>query len=167
MVLPTIPGGALTLAVGKMLGVGGDVPNSQSIDLLEWPVGMKDLVNSKDRISGLLDGVEDMFFYAGTQQDFSDFLKDYAEMPDLEKHRLILHRGRGGVGTQAGGSWRQCDWKMVGRPGAIPVNGRSDKASGHPGYALEIHFWTEGRLSLDQVVIPESIEIVNANLVVG
>jgi hypothetical protein len=33
-------------------------------------------------------------------------------------------------------------------------------ASRDPGYVLEVHFWTEGRIAPGEVVIPKNTEVV-------
>ena len=33
------------------------------------------------------------------------------------------------------------------------------KAVAEPGYILEVHFWTGGRIALDQVSMPGNIEV--------
>lgn len=154
MMLPTISEGALTLAARGAFRLSGDYSNSQTVDQPGWPAGMKELVNSRSRIDGQFAGAEDIFFFAGTAHDFGDFLKDYVKVRDVEMHRLILHRGKGGTGLLAGSSRRSCDWKLLGRPGASR-------------YVMEVHFWTDGRIDLDRVAIPKGMEITNANLAVS
>lgn len=160
MLLPTITSCALTLAARNVFGLGGDYSNGQTLDQPGWPAGMNDLVNVKQRIGGMFVSGEDIFFYSGTAREFSAFLDGYSKIQNIERHRLTLHRGAGETGSLTSGSRRPCDWKLQGRPGASHSMFLMGMASHDSGYALEVHFWTEGRIALDEVVIPRSIEVV-------
>ena len=108
----------------------------------------------KNCIGGMFVSDGDHYFYAGTTREFSAFLADYAKIQGIEKHQLILHRGASEAGLLSGGKRWPCDWKLLGRPGA--------SLSWGPDCVLEIHFWTGGRIPLDDVVIPENVEVANA-----
>jgi hypothetical protein len=161
MPLPTITNCALTLAGRNVFGLGGEYANGQTLNQPSWPAGMKDLVNVKQRIGGMFVNVEDIFFYSGTAPELSAFLNGYSKIQGIERHRLILHRG---AGSLVSGSGRPCDWKLQGRPGAPRSKSLMGMASRDPGYVLEVHFWTNGRIALDEVVIPQNIEVVTAKL---
>lgn len=157
MLLPTIDNGALALMAGNPVARVGEPRDGQTVNDSMWPSGMKELANQKSRIGGVFVNKVDLFFYAGTPGEFSAFLKDYAEMQGIEKHRLILHRGAGEAGLLAWGKRCPCDWELRARPGTSP----SEAGSG-TGFTLDIHFWTGGRISLDEIVIPENVEIYHA-----
>ena len=159
--LPTITVCALTLAGRNVLSLGCEYDNARTHDHPAWPAGMRDLVNAKQRIGGMCVNSEDVFLYAGTARELSAFLDGYSKIRGIERHRLILHRG---AGLPVGGSRRPCDWKLQGRPGAARPKSRMGMASRDPGYVLEVHFWTEGRIAPDDVVIPENIEVATARL---
>jgi hypothetical protein len=162
MLLPTITRCAVTLAGRNVFGLGGDYPNSQPVNQPAWPAGMRDLANAQSRIGGMFVSGEDSFFYSGTAAELNVFLEGYAKIQDIERHRLILHRGAGVTDSMIGGNRRPCDWKLQGRPGASSSGLLRGIASQEPRYVLEVHFWTEGRLALDEVVIPKNIEVRNA-----
>ena len=162
MLLPTIPGCALTLAARNVFGLGGDYSNGQTVSQPAWPDGMKDLANYKNRVAGLFVNAEDIFFFSGTALEFNAFLADYAKIRGIEKHRLTLHEGPGETGSLAGGNRRPCDWKLHGRPGPRRLGADLKRMSRAPDYDLEVHLWTGGKISRDQVVIPENVEAGNA-----
>ena len=159
--LPTITVCALTLAGRNVLSLGCEYDNARTHDQPGWPAGMKDLVNAKQRIAGMCVNTEDVFLYSGTARDLSAFLDGYSKIQDIERHRLILH---GGAGLTVGGSRKPCDWKLQGRPGTSRPNSRLGMASRDPNYVLEVYFWTDGRIVLDDVAIPENIEVATARL---
>ncbi|HEX7578235.1 MAG TPA: hypothetical protein VF430_09385 [Verrucomicrobiae bacterium] len=161
MPLPTITNCALTLAGWNVFGLGGEYANGQTLNQPAWPAGMKDLVNVKQRVGGMFVDAEDIFFYSGTAPELSAFLDGYAKIQNIERHRLILHRG---AGSLVSGNGRPCDWKLQGRPGAPRSKSLMGMVSRDPGYVLEVHFWTEGRIALDEVAIPNNIEVVAAKL---
>ena len=160
MLLPTITNCALTLAGRDVSNLGGEYANGQTLNQPAWPAGMKDLVNAKQRIGGMFVNVEDIFFYSGTAPELNAFLDGYAKIQRIERHRLVLHRG---AGSLVSGNGRPCDWKLQGRPGALRSKFLMGMASCDPGYVLEVHFWTEGRIALDEVVIPENVTVGNEN----
>jgi hypothetical protein len=159
MLLPTLADGALMLMARHPAGPGGDPATGQSVSKSCWPDGLKELVNTKSRIGGMFVNDDDLFFFAGTAREFSAFLADYAKIGGIEKHPLILHRGASEAGLLAGGKRWPCDWKLLGRPGAS-----LSTAGAGSDYRLEIHFWTGGRIPLDEVVVPENVEIVNTGI---
>ena len=161
MPLPTITNCALTLAGRNVFGLGGEYPNGQTLSQPAWPAGMKDLVNAKQRIGGMFVDAEDIFFYSGTAPELSAFLDGYAKIQNIERHRLILRRGAGAL---VSGNGMPCDWKLQGRPGALRSKSRIGMVLRDPGYVLEVHFWTDGRIARDELVIPENIEVVTAKL---
>lgn len=164
MMLPTIPDGALTLEARNTFGLSGDYSNGKTVSQPVWPDGMKDLVNSINRIDGRFVGVEDLFFYAGTAGEFNAFLKDYRKIQGLERHRLILHRGTGEAGSLAGGCRRSCDWKLQGRPGASYFRPGLTGITGKTAYILKVHFWTDGKITPDQVTVPSGVELTGDGL---
>ena len=159
MPLPTITNCALTLAGRNVFGLGGEYPNGQTLSQPAWPAGMKDLVNAEQRIGGMFVNAEDIFFYSGTAPELSAFLDGYAKIQNIERHRMILHRG---AGSLVSGNGKPCDWKLQGRPGAPRSKPLARMPARDPGYVLEVHFWTEGRITLDEVVIPKNIEVTKA-----
>ena len=159
MLLPTLADGALLLMARNPAGPGDDPATDRPVNESFWPDGLKELVNMKNCIGGMFVNGDDLFFYAGTTREFSVFLADYAKIQGIEKHRLILHRGASEAGLLSGGKRWPCDWKLLGRPGAS-LSG----AGAGPDCVLEIHFWTGGRIPLDEVVIPENVEVVTAKI---
>jgi hypothetical protein len=157
MLLPTIDSGALALMAGNPVVRVCEPSKGNAVNESLWPSGMKELANQRTRIGGVFVNNVDLFFYAGTPWEFSDFLKDYSKQQGIEKHRLILHQGAGEAGLPAWGKRCPCDWELRGHPRTSPsVTGERS------GYSLEIHFWTGGRISPSEIAIPENVEIYHA-----
>lgn len=142
----------IMLSSSTARALGGDHPNDQKIAEPSWPAGMTNLVNITNRMGGLWVNETDMFFYAGTATNFSGFLGDYAKMAGIEKHVLILHEGAGGAYSLGGGNKRPCDWSLSGHASGWR-NGTVTN------YVLQVEFWTGGKIALNQVKIPENVEV--------
>ncbi len=162
MLLPTITRCALNLAARNVFGLGGDYANGQPASQPAWPAGMQELANAEARVGGMFVSGEDIFFYSGTAAELNAFLEGYAKLQGIERHRLILHRGAGVTESMIGGNRRPCDWKLLGRPGASRSGILRGIASQEPRYVLEVHFWTEGRIALDEMTVPANTEVVTA-----
>ncbi|HEX5397416.1 MAG TPA: hypothetical protein VFY06_00010 [Verrucomicrobiae bacterium] len=146
----------ITLVGWNAFGLGADHPDGQPVTSSIWPVGMTALVNTTNRIHGFFVNDEDVFFFAGSATNISSFLEDYSKIGGtVDKHRLILH---GGVG-EAKSPWetnaRPCDWELYGQG-----NGWNNGIC--TNYILEVHFWTGGKIALNQVVIPKNVEVTKA-----
>jgi hypothetical protein len=150
--LPAIAGCAITLAVRNVFGLGGDYPNDRAVNEPSWPEGMKNLVNVTNRVGGLFVNDRDMFFFSGTVSNLASFLGDYSKIQAIEKHRLILHDGIGEAYSLGGGNRRPCDWSLDGY-------GNGWKNGIMTNYVLEVHFWTGGKIALDQLTIPQNVEV--------
>jgi hypothetical protein len=150
-------------------GLGSDYSNDRPvIGSAAWPKGMAQLVNITNRVHGFFVNAEDLFFFSGSASNFTVFLKNYSQTSGIEKHRLILHEGMGEAKSPWEKTGRACDWKLYGCPkGWSNLAALKDtnsveamqKAAQEPGYVLEVHFWTGGRIGLDQIVVPQNVEI--------
>lgn len=162
--------GAIAFGAWNIFGLGGGYPTDQPANQPSWPSGMYHLVNTSNRIGGLWVNAEDMFFFSGTASNFSTFLDDYSKIQAIEKHQLFLHAGFGEAFTLGGGNKRPCDWKLYGCPkgwrnlATLSRQGTNStevlqQAGKDTNYVLEVHFWTGGRIALDQIKIPPSVEV--------
>jgi hypothetical protein len=158
MMLPTIVEGSLSLAARNLFRRSGDYSNGQAVSQPDWPAGMNDLVNSRNRIGGQFLGGEDIFYFAGSAEDFALFLNDYVRLRGVERHRLILHAGTGKAPVLSGGNRHSCDWKLASRTGT-PFSDSTSRET-RPGYVLEVHFWTDGQIQLAGVAIPNGLEVL-------
>src|ERR1043166_6937510 len=126
-----------------------------------WPSGVTDLVNSTNRVGALWVNATDTFFFSGSVSNFNTFLDDYSNIRGLEKHRLILHEGVGEAYSLGGSNRRPCDWMVEAAPRAW-LEGHNDgiiRTEGNTNFVLEVHFWTGGKIALDQVIIPQNVEL--------
>ncbi len=153
----TISRALLTCAVvvaWRAFGLGSDYQNDQPVGgTSAWPQGLKELVNTTNRVHGFFVNAEDVFLYSGPATNFSAFLRDYSKVQGIEQHLLVLHPGNGEAKSPWGKVSKPFDWKLYAGPRAwLARDGRTN------GFVLEVHFWTGGKIALDQVVIPENVE---------
>jgi hypothetical protein len=165
-----IVAGLFALAGGNVFGMGGDYPNDRPVAELSWPKGMAELVNTTNRIGGLWVNAEDIFFFSGTATNFSAFLAAYAAVEAVGQHRLVLREGAGEAYSLGGGNRRPCDWELLGCPKswlaghAAMAQGTNaitaqELAANATNYVLEVHFWTGGKIPVDQLTIPQNVEL--------
>jgi hypothetical protein len=160
--------GANAFALGSDYPAGRPVGSSSA-----WPKGMSELGNLTNRVHGFFVNAEDFFFYAGTADDLAAFLGAYSKIEGIEQHRLILHDGVGNAKSPWETARRPCDWELSGCPeswlaghaamaqGTNAVAAR-ELAANATNYIMEVHFWTGGKIALDQVAIPKNIQVTNA-----
>jgi hypothetical protein len=83
-------------------------------------------------------------------------LEDYSKIGGtVDSHRLILHDGVGEAKSPWDKNGRSCDWELYGQ-------GNGWKNGIMTNYLLEVHFWTGGKIVLNQVTIPKNVEVTNA-----
>jgi hypothetical protein len=159
LTIPALMACIIGLSSSTALGLGGDHPNDQKISEPSWPAGMTNLVNITNRIGGLWVNEADTFFYNGTATNFTAFLDDYAKMEGIQQHVLIVHAGAGEAFSLGGGNKRPCDWRLDGMPAAWRNLSGPTANAANTNYVLEVHFWTGGKIALDQLAIPKNVEI--------
>jgi hypothetical protein len=151
--------------------LGSDYPPGRPVyGSTNWPAGMCTLVNATNRVWGFFVNQEDILFYTGGASDLTIFLRDYSRLLGIEGHRLVLHAGAGEAKSPWEKTGRPCDWKLYLCPkGWHNLHVLSQKgtnsvevlrqAAKEPGYIVEVHFWTGGRINLDQLEIPKVVVI--------
>jgi len=171
LVWTAVTASALLFATGNAFGLGSDYPNDKPVKAAHlWLKGMEKLVNTTNRVHGFSTNwmhgsfqiIEDVFFFSGNATNLTAFLQDYSQIKCIEKHRLILHEGVGEAKSPWEKTGRPCDWKLYGSPKDYHRSG--DNREGpifmeSSGYFLEVHFWTGGQIRLDQVTIPQKVEV--------
>jgi hypothetical protein len=156
---------AFIITAQEVSGAGMDYPNDSPVTgaYNRWPNGMVGLVNSPNRVRGFFVNREELFFFSGTATNFSQFLQAYSQVNGIDQHSLILHAGKGEAKAPWDTKGKSCDWKLYGCPKSwhnLAVLKLTNSAALHePGYVLEVHFWTNGPISLDQVSIPKNITL--------
>lgn len=149
-------GGFVTL---RVFGLGSDYRNDQPVGGTgAWPEGVKELVNTTNRVHGFFVNAEDVFFFAGNSTNFNEFLDGYSKIQGIEKHRLILHEGFGEARSPWSTNGQACDWKLYACPKSWLAQDAKEKL-----FVLEVHFWTGGKLALDQIAIPKNIEFAGGH----
>jgi hypothetical protein len=131
---------------------------------------LETLVNATNRVWGYWVNQEDVFFYSGNASDLTAFLHDYSRLEGIENRRLILHSAIGDARSPWEKTARSCDWKLYAcskgwhnlavwtKQGTNSVE-ELRQAGKEPGYTVEVHFWTGGRIALDQVDIPKNVTV--------
>jgi hypothetical protein len=146
--------GVMAIAAGDAYAAGSDYRNDQPVGgTSAWPEGVKELVNTTNRVHGFFVNAEDVFFFAGSATNFAAFLNDYSKIQGVEKHQLVLHEGAGEAKSPWSETSRPCDWKLRAGPKSWLTRNANDKA-----FVLEVHFWMGGKMALDQVTVPKNIE---------
>lgn len=150
---------ALSLVTGtrSTFALGADHPK-QTVSATSWPKGMSNLVNSPERIHGYFVNAHDVFFFAGEQERFDQFLRDYAKIDGVVSHKIVIHSGLG----RAKSPWQKdeglsCDWMIDGCPSSWK---RSEPTA--EGYILEVHIWEDGKIQLEKGRIPKGVTVERA-----
>jgi len=147
-------GGASLLAAVNVYGEAS-VYIANTVSNSDWPGGMAGLVNVTNRVYGFTEGetpsVEDLFFYSGSAADFTAFLGQYSRIQGIKGHRLILDDGAGEAKLPWDKTGPACDWELYGLSGQAPKYDTN--------YVLEVHFWIGGRIRVDSLIIPNTVEI--------
>ena len=164
-------GCSLLLTSREAFALGADHPNDRPVTgSTNWPKGLDLLINTTNRVHGYFVNAEDIFFFAGSAPELAAFLQKYSQLDGVAKRRLILHEGTGEAKSPWGKTGRPCDWKLFMCPkgwhnaGVLLQQGTNSvaaiqQAAKEPGYVVEIHFWTGGRIKLDQVAIPKNVVV--------
>lgn len=167
-----VVGIALLVASRNAFALGSDHPNDRPVTgSTNWPKGLERLVNATNRFHGVFVNAADTFFYSGSASELTAFLHDYSQLEGVEMRRLILHDGIGEAKSPWDKTGRVCDWKLYACPkswhsiGALSKQGTNSvntlqKAAEDPGYIVEVHFWTGGRIALDEVEIPKGVVVL-------
>ena len=99
---------------------------------------------------------EDVFFYAGDTAAFNKFIAEYSKMPAV-RLRVVIHPGT----KKARSPWDKADrnipveWSLyVWNTGGLP-----DPKTPAP---TQVDLWLGGRVKLEEVTIPDNIEVVSS-----
>ncbi|MBC8097670.1 MAG: hypothetical protein H7Y43_17860 [Akkermansiaceae bacterium] len=141
-------------------GLGADYENDHPVGGASgWPEGLKELVNTTNRVHGYFVNAEDVFFFSGSATNLTEFLRDYSKIQGIEKHQLILHEGTGAAKSPWSKASKPCDWKLYAVPKSWLAGDGKEKS-----FILEVHFWTGDKIALDQVAVPRNVEFAGSYL---
>lgn len=150
----------LAAVAWRASGLGADYQSDQPVGgTSAWPEGLKQLVNRTNRVHGFFVNAEDVFFFSGTATNFTEFLQSYAKISGVEQHRMILHEGIGVAKSPWSTNGLPCDWKLDACPKAWLTQNAKEES-----FILEVHFWTGGNITLDQLAVPLNVEITGGCL---
>ena len=143
--------------------LGGDYPEGPLTQQhTDWPTGLFDLANSRERVSGNWVNSNDFFFYRGDAESLKGFLEVYGKVRDTPL-KVVLHAGAvpltGPLGEAKTISF---DWQLnvMRRGWGVPLDPRRSKDD--PGYVATIHIWLSDKLPLDRLKIPKHIDVSSA-----
>ena len=163
---------SVLLGVQDVSGLGSDFFTNKISSMpgyVEYPKGFEELVNATNRIAGFGVNSESVFFFAGKAQDFTTFLEAYAKIPVAGEHQLIIHDGVGQAKSPWAKTGRPCDWELYACPkGWLDAHdlirqgtnslAAVQTAAKDTNYVMVVHFWTGGRVALDQVQTPPNVQ---------
>jgi hypothetical protein len=134
----------------------------------DWPEGLKELVNIKDRVDGRLlhsdtligqpAGCDAVFFFRGDAKALAKFLDQYGKLKDTPL-RLVLHPGRclstkPWADARPESAWSLnvwCrTWHGIGETGKKPVQ---------KGYDITVDLYLGGNIDLKDLEVPLEIEV--------
>lgn len=132
-------------------------------DHLNWPAGLADLLNSRERVYAYWFNWFDYFYYSGDTAAFNAFLKRYAQM-GAASHVLVLHPGTGSVkrlGPAQFSRYKTPDSDEIGFDWAVTGEswGSSDAAGNKMPSVVRAELWLGGQVKLREVVIPDTVEV--------
>lgn len=159
----------------NVFGLGSDYRNGESVGGTDgWPAGLKELVNTTNRVHGFFVNAQDYFFFSGNATNLFMFLHDYAKIEGIEKHQLILHDGVGEAKSPWEKTGRPCDWQIFTCPRSWLALGKMaegtnslavmQQAAKNTNFVLEVHFWTGGKIDLNQLTLPRNVELAGEPL---
>jgi hypothetical protein len=169
--ITAIIAGAIAVTGLKAFCLGGDYPADKPVlgeKCCGWPKGVDSLVNISNRTAGFFMNAEDIFFFCGSASDFNRFLGDYSRIQGVEKHCLILHEGVDKAKAPWETNGRPYDWKLFSCPkswlnlATLSAKGTNStevmQQAGHDtNWVLEVHFWTGGKIPMDQLIVPSNV----------
>lgn len=173
--LARVAGGLFMLAAQGAFGLGADHPNDHPVSgPSDWPKGLTELVNATNRVHGFFVNAEDVFFFKGDAARLSGVLGEVARLPGVVRRKLILKKGVG----EARSPWDKaargtCEWQLYVCPkswrdlGEMALQRTNTvaalpSATKEPGYVVEVHVWTGGRLAWPEVVVPGGFVVEQA-----
>ena len=142
------------VATGPVFGLGGDIPSDKPYTNDKWPEGVNGLVNTPNWVHGLFVNAADYFYFEGDHEMFLNFLRRYSKVK-IEAHKVKIEPGAPlAKSPWADGPGKRCDWMMM----VVPRNWIERDRNAN-GYVVEITVWAEGRLVIDELDLPEGIEV--------
>ena len=126
---------------------------------LQWPVGVKELVNGENRVGGFWINSNDWFYFAGDTDSFNNFLEQYSKLQDTPL-TLVLHAGKALPGTLGDKETATIpDWQVSIIDNAWTREAMKDKVLPKTQYTVTVNLWLGGQVDLKGLKVPNSIEV--------
>jgi hypothetical protein len=138
--------GLLHCCAAEVRAIGHDLPK----DYLERH---GQLVEGQKPVHGYMVNWEDVFFYAGETDDFSQFAEAYSKLENVEL-RIVIHAGT----TKAISPWGTGD---------VPADwsyykwNTGDNAKGGKPAPSRVDVWLGSRIKLEDLRIPANVKVVS------
>lgn len=117
-----------------------------------WPDGLADLVNCRERVYGYFVNFWDCFYFEGDTASLNAFLQKLGGIHQPQPV-VTLHTGRGKTHKLDGEETFEYDWSLSTRPEGAPI---ADKRV-QTGLAVDV--WLSDSIRLDDLKVPLSIEV--------
>jgi len=117
-----------------------------------WPEGLADLVNCKERVYGYFVKFWDHFYFEGDTASLNSFLRKLGEIRQPQPV-VTLHPGKDRAHKLASDETFQYDWSLSTLPEGTPVADRKTQTG------LSVDVWLGYGISLDDLDLPMSIEV--------
>ena len=161
----------LLACTANVFGLGGDYPTNSPVKVWSAPAEVNELINTTNRVHGFFVNEEQSFFYSGDALAFTSFLKQYAKLKGIARHRLVIHPGKGVAKSPWNkGDGKSCDWMLDVRPASWRMPDEHAKAAfRYKGslpkfeietYLVELHVWTKGKFDIKDIKTPKGVSVV-------
>jgi hypothetical protein len=143
----------------EAFALGSDHPKGPVDGNAQWPEGLKDLINRKDRVHGYWVNETDVFFYDGDTLAFNQFMDGYSKLKNSAL-RVVIHPGV----KKARSPWDKAErdtpvaWSVT--ASFSPLDEFGVQIAGGRFYT-RVDVWLGSRVKLKELRIPASIEVVS------
>jgi len=151
-------------------GLAGAHPNDQPVGGTDaWPRGLKELVNSHERVHGFFVNWEDVFYFAGDTDKLNAFMKSYAQMTPARLH-VVLHAGTPDLQVKSHSDKDprevKADWKLYCAPftheEAIEREKAHESAPPLP-FLVRLEIWSGGQIDVNKLEMPATLSLEAAD----
>ncbi len=140
-------------AAGSACALASEHPAGQTLNAASnWPDGLMELVNCKERVYGYFVNFWDYFYFEGDTASLNAFLQKLGDIRHPQPV-VTIHPGTGMAHKLAREETFQYDWSLSTLPEGTPVADRKTQT----GLSLDV--WLGDGISLDDLKVPLSIEV--------
>ncbi len=146
-------------AAGPACALASELPAGQTLYAASnWPDGLADLVNCRERGYGYFVNFWDHFYFEGDTASLNAFLRKVGEIRRPQPVGT-LHPGRGRTHKLASEETFKYDWSLSTVPEGAPIADRRMQT----GLALDV--WLGDGINLDDLKVPLTIEVRSGGVI--